>query len=84
MSAKKKRTGGVRNVIKLAEDLESRGLEATFDNIIRNAFAHKFGGRLGGYSNISPSDVSQYFRYKEGKLSLDDDAEDDLSEDIDE
>lgn len=71
MAKVKRRTGGVRNVIKLAEYLESKGVEPTYTSIMNLAFQHNFGGHLGGYSNISPADISQYFRFKESGLDLD-------------
>lgn len=78
----KKRTGGVRNVLKLASHLEEIGKTPTYFAILNLAFEHRAGGYLGGYSNISPADISQYFRYKEGKLDLD--GLDDINDEADE
>lgn len=71
MAKQKRRTGGIRNVAKLAEYLESQNVEPTHQTIMNLAFKHNFGGHLGGYSNISPADISQYFRFKSSGLSLD-------------
>lgn len=80
----KKRTGGIRNVLKLATHLEEKGYVVTYSRILNLAFEHRAGGYLGGYTNISPGDISQYFRYKEGKLSLDDDIGEDSNDESDE